>query len=158
MRPGVANRGARRVGVQKRALPLPPRPPFNTVLRTPPRISATIRPVSPSMITVPAGTSMMRSAPSLPVMLFFRPCSPFCAENFVLKRKSIRVRFSSEATNITSPPSGPPAATYFSRWKETAPFPPFPAFIVILTLSTIIIPNISAFPACQCIISYPVRI
>src|SRR5699024_9397546 len=39
-----------------------------------------------------------------------------------------------------SPPSGPPAAMYFSRWKCTAPSPPLPAFILILTISTNIVP------------------
>lgn len=32
-------------------------------------------------------------------------------------------------------PVGPPAATYFSRLKDTAPLPPSPAFILIFAIS-----------------------
>ena len=35
-----------------------------------------------------------------------------------------------------SPPSGPPRGTYFSRRKDTAPFPPLPELTVIVVRST----------------------
>lgn len=39
------------------------------------------------------------------------------------------------AARPPSPPSGPPAATNFSRWKDTAPLPPAPACTRMVALS-----------------------
>ena len=142
--PGVEKRGVCRTAVEKRALPLPPRPPRSTVISSVPRTSATTRPLSLSIITVPAGTLMTTSAPVFPRIFFFRPFSPFSARNFLWYLKSISVRIPGSAAKTTlpplppSPPSGPPALTYFSRLNETAPLPPSPALMMILTLSTII--------------------
>ena len=78
--PFCAKRGACRVGVAKRALPLPPRPPRSTVRVLPGSLmSARIAPVSTSRTSVPTGTRMTSGAPSRPARRSGWPGPPFSA-------------------------------------------------------------------------------
>ena len=128
------------MAVAKCELPFPPLPPFNISSICPClERSATVFPVSASFIIVPIGTSIYKSSPALPYLLAPLPFSPFCALNFFVYLKSIKVfAFGSTLKYMLpplppSPPSGPPAATYFSLLNVIAPSPPLPDFIVIFT-------------------------
>ena len=135
--PPLAKRGIWRVAVAKWLLPQPPLPPRATRTGWGPDRSASTRPVPVSRTTVPLGTWMTRSSPVLPEHRLEPPSWPFSAKYRLRYLKSIRLLRLVSATNQTSPPlppsppSGPPAATNFSRWKETLPLPPSPALMVM---------------------------
>jgi len=140
--PGFANLGICLVEDANLAFPFPPLPPFAMILGSSEEISAISLPVAASLTSVPLGTFITRSSPLLPVQFLLPPDCPSSAQYFFLYLKSTSVERLSSQTKTTSPPlppsppSGPPAAIYFSLWKETAPSPPFPALILIFALST----------------------
>src|SRR5699024_10321209 len=122
--------------------PFPPLPPLATTALSPSSFkSAITSPVASSLIIVPGGTLRIKSSPFLPAFLFLLPSSPCSATYFLWYLKSINVLRPKSTSNITlapfppSPPSGPPAGTYFSLLNDTAPFPPFPDLTKILALS-----------------------
>ena len=119
--PSLANLGVWRVGVAKCTFPKPPLPPCAATNSSVPDISAMILPVVTSLMTVPFGTSIIRSSPFFPLQREPRPSAPFFAQYFFLYLKSARVERLVLTRNMMfpplppSPPSGPPEATYFSR-------------------------------------------
>ena len=120
-------------------------------------ISAITFLLSSSYITVPSGTFITRSSPSLPVQRLFPPSSPLFAIYLLLCLKSPRVLSPLSTSNIISPPlpplppSGPPSGTYSSRRKLTCPSPPLPDFIKILALSANINDLLCNYFACSVI-------
>ena len=140
--PGCAYLGTCMVGVAYHLLPLPPLPPFKMTSRSLPLLmSAITLPDTSSYITVPSGTLMIRSAPSLPWHNALPPSAPLSATYFLICLNSFRVLSPLSTSNIMSPPlppsppSGPPAATKSSRLKLTWPSPPLPDLIKIVALS-----------------------
>src|SRR5437016_5382078 len=126
-------RGARRVLVAKRALPLPPEPPRAMTSSSPGAVrSATVSPVARSITSVPAGMLKMRSAPDRPLLLRPLPGLPGSASICLVKRKSVSVPSCGSTRRMTSPPlppsppSGPPRGTWASRRNEMTPRPPSP--------------------------------
>ena len=82
--PGFAKRGVCLVGVAKCAFPQPPLPPLSMTCGSGVERSATIRPVSASLIKVPCGTLITKSSAFFPLQRFFLPFSPFGAKYFLL--------------------------------------------------------------------------
>ncbi|CUQ36871.1 Uncharacterised protein [Flavonifractor plautii] len=78
-RPALAKRGTCRVGVAKCLLPQPPFPPLASTKRSVWDMSQIISPVSASRTTVPRGTLMTRSSPSLPEQRLPWPSMPLAA-------------------------------------------------------------------------------
>ena len=116
--PGWAYLGTCMVEVAKCILPSPPLPPFRITSRVfSPDISAITFPVSKSLITVPSGTLITRSAPSAPWQRRLPPGCPSFATYLRTWRKSDRVFFPLSTWKIISPPlppsppSGPPLGT-----------------------------------------------